>query len=166
MTNLLIRSILLSLVPLLSSRVILTALKEALMGSRPSPEISCILCSKPVDLRTDLCADENGKAIHEDCYVARVTSNRSDPKLREGEEGKLWEGEEGLQMSDSLPSQAFIEFVNSATTPWAAISRPACGTALKYRDCTFFYEGQTWEIPLPICVRCHPITRVVPPYQA
>src|ERR1700689_236804 len=111
MTNLLIRSILLSLVPLLSSRVILTALKEALMGSRPSPEISCILCSKPVDLRTDLCADENGKAIHEDCYVARVTSNRSDPKLREGEEG--------LQMSDSLPSQAFIEFVNSATTPWA-----------------------------------------------
>jgi len=128
------------------------------MGSRPSLEISCTLCSKPVDLRTDLCADENGKAIHEDCYVAHETSNRGDPKLREGEEG--W------QVSDTLPSQAFIEFVNSASTPWAAISCPACGTALKCRDCSFFYEGQTWEIPLPICVKCHPITHVVPPYQA
>ena len=128
------------------------------MGSHPYPEISCILCRKPVDLRTDLCADENGKAIHEDCYVTHVTSNRGDPKLREGEEG--------FQMSDSLPSQAFIEFVNSASTHWATNSCPACGTELKYRDCTFFYEGQTWEIPLPICVKCHPITHVVPPHQA
>jgi hypothetical protein len=130
------------------------------MGSRPSPEISCILCSKPVDLRTDLCADENGKAIHEDCYVTHVASNLGDPKL------KLREVEEGFQMSDSLPSQAFIEFVNSASTHWATDSCPACGTELNYRDCTFFYEGQTWEISLPICVECHPITYVVPPHQA
>jgi hypothetical protein len=27
-----------------------------------------------VDLNTDLCADENGKAVHEECYVKRVTS--------------------------------------------------------------------------------------------
>jgi hypothetical protein len=39
------------------------------MGSRPFPEIACMLCSKPVNLRTDLCADERGKAIHEECYV-------------------------------------------------------------------------------------------------
>jgi hypothetical protein len=109
-------------------------------------------------LRTDLCADENGKAIHEDCYVTHVTSNRGDRKLRDGQEGS--------QMSDSLPSQAFIEFVNCGSTHWAATSCPACGTGLKYRDCTFFYEGQTWEIPLPICVKCHPTTHVVPPYQA
>jgi hypothetical protein len=32
------------------------------MGSRPFPEISCALCSKPVDLLIDLSADENGKA--------------------------------------------------------------------------------------------------------
>ena len=56
------------------------------MGSRHSPEISCILCSKPVDLRTDLCADENGKAIHEDCYVTHVSSDRGYPKLRESQE--------------------------------------------------------------------------------
>lgn len=37
--------------------------------------ISCVLCSRPVDLRTDLYADENGKSVHEDCYVKHVTSN-------------------------------------------------------------------------------------------
>lgn len=53
------------------------------MGSRPFPEISCTLCSKPMDLRIDLCADENGKAIHEDCYVKRMSSENY--KLNAGE---------------------------------------------------------------------------------
>jgi hypothetical protein len=39
-------------------------------AARPFPEIPCALCSKPLDLQTDLCADENGKAVHEDCYVS------------------------------------------------------------------------------------------------
>jgi hypothetical protein len=38
------------------------------MGSRPFPEISCAFCSKLVDLLIDLSADENGKAVHEECY--------------------------------------------------------------------------------------------------
>ena len=42
------------------------------MDSRPCPEIPCTFCSKPVDLQTDLYADENGKAVHEDCYVKRL----------------------------------------------------------------------------------------------
>jgi len=49
------------------------------MGSRPSPEIRCALCSKSVDLGIDLCADENGKAVHEECYVQRITSSSSNP---------------------------------------------------------------------------------------
>jgi predicted nucleic acid-binding Zn ribbon protein len=43
------------------------------MGGQPVPGISCILCSKPVDLQTDLCSDEHGKAVHEDCYVQHIT---------------------------------------------------------------------------------------------
>jgi hypothetical protein len=39
------------------------------MGSRPFPEISCAFRSKLVDLLIDLSADENGKAVHEECYV-------------------------------------------------------------------------------------------------
>jgi len=45
------------------------------MGSRPFPKIPCILCRKPVDLGIDLCADENGKAVHEECYVQRIKSS-------------------------------------------------------------------------------------------
>jgi hypothetical protein len=45
------------------------------MDTRSSPEISCAICSTPVNLRTDLCADENGKAVHEDCYVKHVVGN-------------------------------------------------------------------------------------------
>lgn len=49
------------------------------MGSRHFPEISCTVCNKPLDLRVDLCADENGRAVHEDCYVKRITSSSNPP---------------------------------------------------------------------------------------
>jgi hypothetical protein len=49
------------------------------MGSHPFPEIPCAICAKPVDLQTDLTADENGKAVHGDCYVARIASSGSNP---------------------------------------------------------------------------------------
>jgi hypothetical protein len=42
------------------------------MGGRPFPAVSCIICSKPLDLRTDLSADENGKALHTECYVNHI----------------------------------------------------------------------------------------------
>jgi hypothetical protein len=45
------------------------------MSSRPFPEIPCALCRKPVNLGSDLCADENGKAVHEACYVQQVASS-------------------------------------------------------------------------------------------
>jgi hypothetical protein len=48
------------------------------MGGHPFPEIPCTVCAKPVDLAVDLYADENGKAVHEDCYVQRITSSRRD----------------------------------------------------------------------------------------
>jgi len=44
------------------------------MGGHPFPEISCVVCSKTLDLQVDLCADENGKAIHEECYLKRITA--------------------------------------------------------------------------------------------
>jgi len=45
------------------------------MDSYPLPDIPCALCSKPVDLLIDLSADENGKAVHEECYVKRITGS-------------------------------------------------------------------------------------------
>ncbi len=53
--------------------------KEAFMGGHPFPEIPCKLCAKAVDLTVDLSADENGKAVHEDCYVEHITGSRRNP---------------------------------------------------------------------------------------
>jgi hypothetical protein len=47
------------------------------MGGHPVPEIPCKLCDKPVDLTVDLCTDETGKAIHEDCYIERITNQNA-----------------------------------------------------------------------------------------
>ena len=52
--------------------------KEAFMGGHPFPEIPCTVCRKPVDLTIDLSADENGKAVHQECYIKRVMSSRHD----------------------------------------------------------------------------------------
>jgi hypothetical protein len=46
------------------------------MGGHPFSEIPCAICSKAVNLSADLTADENGKAVHEDCYVKHITSSR------------------------------------------------------------------------------------------
>jgi len=50
-----------------------TVQKGASMGGHPVPEIACRICNNPVDLTVDLSADENGKAVHEHCYVLRIT---------------------------------------------------------------------------------------------
>jgi hypothetical protein len=47
------------------------------MGGHLFSEIPCILCNKAVDLSADLYADENGKAVHEECYVKHITNSRS-----------------------------------------------------------------------------------------
>lgn len=44
------------------------------MGSQPFPEVSCVLCSKPVNLQT-VSTDEHGQAVHEECYFKRLTSS-------------------------------------------------------------------------------------------
>jgi hypothetical protein len=46
------------------------------MGS-PFPAIPCALCSNPVNLISDLYADENGKAVHEECCVKRIAGSNS-----------------------------------------------------------------------------------------
>jgi hypothetical protein len=51
------------------------------MGGHPFPEIPCVLCNKPLDLSADLYADENGKAVHEHCYVNRVTNRQNTPDM-------------------------------------------------------------------------------------
>jgi hypothetical protein len=43
------------------------------MNGHQSTDLLCSLCSKPVDLTTDLNADETGKTVHQECYLDRLT---------------------------------------------------------------------------------------------
>jgi hypothetical protein len=35
---------------------------------------TCHICNKPLQLETDTRTDEDGKAVHEECYVKHVTT--------------------------------------------------------------------------------------------
>lgn len=54
------------------------------MGGHPFSEIPCVLCRQPVNLSADLTADENGKAVHEECYAKQITSARSNVPATDG----------------------------------------------------------------------------------
>jgi hypothetical protein len=41
--------------------------------------ITCPICNEPIDLQKDKYADEDGKTVHESCYVRRLMSGRHDP---------------------------------------------------------------------------------------
>ena len=45
------------------------------MGGHPFLEVACVICNQPLDLQADLSADENGKAVHEECYAKRIVSS-------------------------------------------------------------------------------------------
>ena len=36
---------------------------------------TCRICSKPLELETDTRTDEDGKAVHEECYVKHLTAH-------------------------------------------------------------------------------------------
>ena len=36
-------------------------------------QVFCRICNKPLKLRTDTAADEDGKAVHETCYTKRIS---------------------------------------------------------------------------------------------
>jgi hypothetical protein len=38
--------------------------------------LNCALCNLPVDLTIDLACDETGKAVHERCYMDRITGKK------------------------------------------------------------------------------------------
>ncbi|MGA8540700.1 MAG: hypothetical protein WB566_14450 [Terriglobales bacterium] len=37
------------------------------------PEVPCVICKKPVSLlSSDICSDEHGNPVHEECYTSRI----------------------------------------------------------------------------------------------
>jgi hypothetical protein len=60
-------------------------------------------------------------------------------------------------MAPETPRKSILEFLNSARSPKKRIVCP-CGAVMEYQDTKFFYDGQSWEVVLPICRKCHPAT--------
>ena len=42
-------------------------------------KFACPICNKAIKLERDRYADENGKVMHESCYVQRLAMSRNDP---------------------------------------------------------------------------------------
>jgi hypothetical protein len=62
--------------------------------------------------------------------------------------------------------ETIVDFLNSAATESATTSTKTvvcdeCGAAKENRMSTFFYDGQPWELLVPICVKCHPTLHVI-----
>ena len=52
----------------------LTHLISDLRGEDKKEIFTCRICSKRLHLETDTRTDEDGKAVHEECYVRHVTT--------------------------------------------------------------------------------------------
>jgi hypothetical protein len=77
----------------------------------------------------DLYADENGQAVHEDCYVMRVTKDKN--------------------------QRAAERLLNSLSAEQSIISCPSCGSPLLQLNAMFeLQNGDAWMIPLPVCGYC------------
>jgi hypothetical protein len=78
--------------PILNRSILLRMLRfwEYVTSDRPKEALWVVTLSrrypaqfaKPVDLRVDLSADENGKAVHTDCYVTRLKSSSDADAVR------------------------------------------------------------------------------------
>jgi hypothetical protein len=58
-------------------------------------------------------------------------------------------------------NQAIIEFLSSATAA-KRLACDSCGATQEYRRTTFLYDGTTWEVELPVCLKCNPLSGVTP----
>jgi hypothetical protein len=120
------------------------------------PEVgkfACQLCNKPVNLNQDHCADENGKPVHENCYVQRLmSSTRSDPP--------------GPQHTRQTLAKEIADLLTTASALSECCKQCSiCGASMEHRATMFFFEGNTWHVPLAFCPKCIPVLEA-PSYRA
>ena len=122
------------------------------------PDFStCSICNELVELETTK-IDESGNPVHEECYLQKVSLKwaiRPPPTAVDA----------NISVNHTPLSRAIVAFLSSANNRPLINFCPDCGSQLEHRECSFFYSGQTWEIQLPVCLNCHPISHV-PPHAA
>ena len=65
-------------------------------------------------------------------------------------------------MAPDSAHESVLEFLNSPKSSRRAGDARcfACGSTLTPRSTTFFYGGQSWEVILRVCIKCHPAPHV------
>jgi hypothetical protein len=58
-------------------------------------------------------------------------------------------------MAPNTLNQSLIEFLQTVSST-KELYRCTCGAIMQYRNTTFFYDGQNWEVQLPVCPACYP----------
>jgi hypothetical protein len=57
-------------------RQLVHAVSDLLEDKKELKELfTCRICNKPLQLETDTRTDEDGKAVHEECYVKHLTAH-------------------------------------------------------------------------------------------
>jgi len=64
-----------------------------------------------------------------------------------------------------MQKASIIEFFDSASSAKNELARCRCGALMEYQTTTFFYEGRSWELELPVCIRCNK-SRSAPTHEA
>jgi hypothetical protein len=54
------------------------------MADSTDSSFTCHICGKPIRLETDIYTDEEGKAVHQECYARKTTkkTNPSSPQMK------------------------------------------------------------------------------------
>ena len=55
----------------------------------------------------------------------------------------------------AMLTQSIIEFLDSGSSANNKLARCSCGALMQHQTTTFFYEGRSWEVELPVCIRCN-----------
>jgi hypothetical protein len=114
---------------------------------------SCSICNESVELETAK-VDENGKPVHEECYVQKISlkmSIRPPPEASDAEGNSI--------------SQAINTFFTTEEARAVTNFCSVCGSRLEHRNLVFFFAGRSGEIRRSICLKCNPDPDV-PSYDA
>lgn len=111
----------------------------------------CAICKESVQLEESK-ADEHGQAMHEDCYVSQLNRKKTAVNRVSCESDVCRKDAAPVRIPES-PHTTIIKFLESGETT-KLVACPHCLSPLSYRDGVFFFEGQTWTIPLPFCLMC------------
>ena len=113
---------------------------RAILSRRPQFQ-TCSVCNEAVEVKTSK-VNELGRLIHEDCYALKEDLKKATTTV--DREASI----------DSPVVREVLEFLNVTRSDSATNVCPTCGSKRECRNSTFLYRGQSWDIPLRICIRC------------